>query len=420
MSVSAPPFKTRNGSRRSAAPRGNPNPVRRPLTRSILLAAGAAGLIAGLAGCSGTHNDLLDPILPEQDAPYKSSKSAPPLEVPPDLSSETLNDSMVVPSLSNGSATYSSYASGTQVAGAGVNGVLPRQDGVRVERAGSERWLVVDMPPGVVWPKVRDFWLSQGFLVEKEDPGIGIMETDWAEKRVGFEAGPVQNFFNKLSSELYGSTTRDMFRTRLEHGTIPGTTEVYVSHRGAEYVSSGKVSRSLDATGTEEVYVWQPRPSDPELEAEVLNRLVIVFGVEKETASTLVAKAPERPPRAYIVQDGSGASALDLQDNFSRAWRRTGLALDRVGFTVEDRDRSRGLYYVRYIDTDRSDGGGDEGFFSALKFWGDDGPADQNEYLVSLVGKQSTTQIVILDTDGKREQSETANRILGLLHEQLK
>jgi outer membrane protein assembly factor BamC len=211
-----------------------------------------------------------------------------------------------------------------------------------------------------------------------------------------------------------------MYRTRLEHGTIPGTTEVYVSHRGAEYVSTGKVSRSLDATGNEEVYVWQPRPSDPELEAEMLNRLVITFGINKEAATTLVANAAERPPRAHIVRDGEGASVLDLQDNFSRAWRRTGLALDRVGFTVEDRDRSRGLYYVRYIDTDRSDSGKDDGFFASLKFWGGDEVSDQNEYLVSLVGKQSTTQIVILDTDGKRENGETANRILGLLHEQLK
>ncbi len=389
--------------------------------RLFWLTAGPV-LALGLAGCSGTTENLLDPILPEQDAAYKSSKTAPPLDVPPDLSSATLNDAMVVPSLAQGSATYSAYAnaSGSQVASAGSSGVLPRLNGVRVERAGSERWLVVDVPPGVVWPKVRNFWLSQGFLIEMEDPSIGIMQTDWAEKQTRFDGGAISNFFSKLSSDLYGATTRDMFRTRLEHGTIPGTTEVYVSHRGAEYVSTGKVNRALEATGAEEVYVWQPRPSDPELEAEMLNRLIIAFGVNKETATTLVAKAPERRPRAYIVRDGEGSSVLDLQDNFSRAWRRTGLALDRVGFTVEDRDRSRGLYYVRYIDTDKADSGKNEGFFASLKFWGDDEASDQNEYLVSLVGKQSTTQIVILDTDGKRENSETANRILGLLHQQLK
>jgi outer membrane protein assembly factor BamC len=373
-----------------------------------------------MAGCSGTADDLLDPILPEKTAAYKSSKSAPPLEVPPDLSSATLNDRMVVPSLASGTATYSAYASGSQVASASINGVLPQLDGVRVERAGSERWLVVDLPPGVVWPKARDFWLSQGFLIELEDPSIGIMETDWAEKREQFDGGPVTNFFNKLSSQLYGTTTRDRYRTRLEHGIIPGTTEVYVSHRGAEYVSAGKVSRSLDATGSDEVYVWQPRPSDPELEAEMLSRLIIVFGLKQETATKLVAAAAERPPRAHIVRDGEGTNVLDLADNFSRAWRRTGLALDRVGFTVEDRDRSRGLYYVRYIDTDKVGSGKNDSFLGKLKFWGDDKVSDQNEYLVSLVGKQSTTQITILDTDGKREQSETADRILGLLHAQLK
>lgn len=389
-------------------------------SRLRMLVAGPV-LAITVAGCSGTHDDILDPILPEREAPYKSSKSAPPLEVPPDLSSATLNDSMLVPSLSRGSATYSAYANGTQQGvAAGVNGVLPQLDGVRMERAGSERWLVVDLPPGVVWPKARDFWLSQGFLIAMEDPSIGIMETDWAHKQVGFDGGAITNFFNKLSTQLYGVNTRDKFRTRLEHGAVPGTTEIFVSHRGAEEVSTGKVSRALDDTGTEEVFVWQMRPADPELEAEMLGRLIIALGIKEEAATKLVATAKERPPRAFIVRDGEGAKALDLQDNFSRAWRRTGLALDRVGFTVEDRDRSRGLYYVRYVDSDKAKAESDSGFFASLKFWGDDEKELHTEYLVSLIGKQSTTQIVILDTEGKRENSETADRILGLLHEQLK
>ncbi len=414
MKVSA----RRCGSRNAYRPRAGEGTMIKHRSRLGSLVVGTV-LAFAVTACSGTADDLLDPILPEQGATYKSSKTAPPLEVPPDLSSATLNDSMVVPSLASGSATYSAYANGSQVASASVNGVLPQLGGVRVERAGSERWLVVDVPPGVVWPKVRDFWLSQGFLIEVEDPSIGIMETNWAEKRTQFDGGAISNFFSKLSSELYGATTRDRYRTRLEHGTIPETTEVYLSHRGAEYVSTGKVSISQEAAGAVESHVWQPRPSDPELEAEMLNRLIIAFGIKKEAATNLVASAVQQPPRARMVRDDEGSRALDLQDNFSRAWRRTGLALDRVGFTVEDRDRSRGLYFVRYVDTDKADSG-DAGFFASLKFWGDDEKIDQNEYLVSLVGKQSTTQIVILDPDGKREHSETADRILGLLHDQLK
>jgi outer membrane protein assembly factor BamC len=415
MNVCARRFRPRNRFRRKVA---GEEMIERSSRRRPFVVGPVLALI--VAGCSGTADDLLDPILPERTEPYKSSKSTPPLEVPPDLSSETLNDSMVVPSLAQGSATYSAYANGTQAVTPSISGVLPKQNGVRVERAGSERWLVVDLPPGAVWPKIRDFWLSQGFLIEMEDPTIGIMETDWAEKRVEFDGGAISNFFNKLSSQLYGVSTRDKFRTRLERGTIPGTTEVFVSHRGAEQVSTGNVTRAQDNTGTEEVYVWQPRPADPELVAEMLNRLVIAFGVEKEQAKTLVAQAPSRPPRAHIVRDGEGAAALDLQDNFSRAWRRTGLALDRVGFTVEDRDRSRGLYYVRYVDTDKSDAGSEPGFFASLKFWGNDEDKAPTEYLVSLIGRQASTQIVILDTEGKRENSETADRILGLLHDQLK
>jgi len=370
----------------------------------------------GLTGCSGNVED----VLPKREPLYKSSKSIPPLEVPPDLSSSTLNDSMVVPSLSAGRATYSDYANATQNGTTvSVSGVLPRLSNVRVERGGDERWLVVEAPPSAVWPKVRDFWLNQGFLIEMEDPSIGIMETDWGEKRSQFSQGAIRGFLSKLSSTLYGAAIRDKFRTRLEHGSVPGTTEVYISHRGAEEVSTGKVTRAQDDTGTEETRVWQPRPSDPELEAEMLNRLMIAFGVERDRAQSLVASAPARPDRAHMVRDRDGISALALDESFSRAWRRTGLALDRVGFTVEDRDRSRGLYYVRYVDPEQQVVD-EEGFFGKLKFWGDDETSEANEYLISLIRDQSRTQVVVLNTDGQREKSETAERILGLLHEQLR
>ena len=388
--------------------------------RRLVVHASGPLLCLGLVACSGTTQDLLDPVLPNKGAVYKSESALPPLEVPPDLSSATLNDSMLVPSLGSGGATYSAYANGNdQLSSVRASGVLPVVSGVSVKRAGDERWLVVDRTPSLVWPKMRDFWLKQGFLIEMEDPSIGIMETDWAEKRVTFNEGGIRNLLNKLSSALYGVATRDKFRTRLERSTVPGSTEIYISHRGAEEVSTGRVTRAQDDTGTEETRVWQPRPSDPELEAEMLNRLMITFGVNEQAAGTMVSQAQSRPPRAHMVRDGEGVTTLALQDNFSRAWRRTGLALDRVGFTVEDRDRSRGLYYVRYVDPDKVSKK-DSGFFSSFAFWGDEDQSDVNEYLISLVGSQSTTQVVILDTQGKRENSETADRILSLLHEQLK
>ncbi len=376
-----------------------------------------------LAGCSGTIDDTIESVLPKREATYKSSRSLPPLEVPPDLSSATLNDSLQVPEARGGSATLSEYSSASrQVAAAGSSAVLPNLSGARVERSGDKRWLVVDAPPSVVWPRVRDFWLEQGFLIAQEDASIGIMETDWAEKRAPIKGGFLQGLVQKLSSAVYGVATRDKFRTRLERGAQEGVTEVFLSHRGAEEVVN-EAARSTPSA--EDLRSWQPRPADPELEAEMLTRLMVFFGQGEEQARQRIAQAPDRPERARMQRDGGG-SVLTLQESFSRAWRRTGLALDRVGFTVEDRDRSRGLYFVRYVDPDKdAKGKSEKGFFSKLAFWRGDDARDtsQDGYLISLIGGrdgEENTQVVVLNKEGEREAGATADRILTLLHEQLR
>jgi len=387
---------------------------------SIVLAALAGGL---LGGCSGTVDDALDSVLPKRDATYKSSRSLPPLEVPPDLSASTLNDSLQVPEGRTGSATLSDYTNTTQqVAAVGNTGVLPDLSTVRVERDGDERWLVVQAPPAQVWPQIRDFWLGQGFLIELEDPSIGIMETDWAEQRAAIKGGFISGLMSKLSSAFQGVATRDKYRTRLERGGEDGVTEIYISHRGAEEVITQAAQNVPSAEGSRS---WQPRPADPELEAEMLARMMIFFGSADEEARETVAAAPARPERASMERDDDG-SVLTLDETFSRAWRRTGLALDRVGFTVEDRDRSRGLYFVRYVDPDKDvKGEEDDSFLSKLAFWkGEDGrDTSRDGYLISLVGGrdgQDSTQVLVLNKDGERDVSPTADRILSLLHEQLR
>ena len=368
------------------------------------------------SGC-GSINRAVGDYLPEHDTKYKSSKRLPPLEVPPDLSSASINDTLNLP----GDTTYSEYVSGDEPASAyETSGVLPDYTKVRVERSGDKRWLVVRAKPEVVWPKVREFWLAQGFIIERDEPKIGIMETDWAEERSDVDSGVIRRILSRLSSSLYGSATRDKFRTRLERSPEPATTEIFVSHWGAEEVVLDEGSRTAMQTGAEAVTVWQPRSADPELEAEMLNRMLVFFGVEEQRADQLLAEDTKRPDRARMVRDSSGTSVLALQDEFSRAWRRTGLALDRVGFTVEDRDRSRGLYYVRYVDPDQFEPE-EGGFFSKLKFWGDeDSGPEQSEYLIHLIGNDQSTQVIVLNTDGAPESSTTADRILTLLHEQLR
>ena len=386
----------------------------RPALLSRLDALGMAAALGLLSACTQVDERLGD-VVSGGEPDYKSSKRLPTLEVPPDLSSQTIEDSMAVPG--DGSATWTDYSAEASGADEG-SGLLLDFSQVRVERSGDERWLVVDATPDAVWPQVRSFWQQQGFAIEVDEASIGIMETDWAEERTKFPGGIFGRLLGELSTTLTGAAVRDKFRTRLERGTESGVTEIYISHRGAEEVGPSDTRQNVQS-GAEVRRVWQPRAADPELEAEMLARMMVFFGVQNDRARQIIAEVPERPARARLVKDSSGGAVLSLDDDFARAWRRTGLALDRVGFTVEDRDRSRGLYFVRYVDPKQDIGEDEEGFFTRLAFWRDEPGPQAVEYLINLIGGEEVTQVIVLDTEGERSMSETAERILQLLLEEL-
>jgi len=371
-----------------------------------------AALAGLLAGCGGS-------LFESQRIDYKTAAKLPSLEVPPDLTTPSRDNRYQVPDINpTGTATYSTYSS--ERAGeprAGSTGILPAisPTKVRMERAGTQRWLVVPLPPEKLWPVVKEFWQELGFLIKVEIPEAGIMETDWAEDRAKIPQDFIRRALGKVFEGLYSTAQRDKFRTRLERGAEPGTTEVYISHRGVEEVYS---SDRQDYT------VWQARAADPELEAEFLRRFMVRFGVEEPQAKAQVA-GEIRSERAKMVRSQDGSTSLEVDETFDRAWRRVGLALDRVGFTVEDRDRSKGIFFVRYIDPEKdAQGGGkrDEGFLSKLMFWksGSTDPRSAEQYRVQVKDKKDSSQVEVLGKEGRPDKSEAARKILSLLHAQLK
>jgi outer membrane protein assembly factor BamC len=368
-----------------------------------LVAAMMAAL--ALAGCSGN-------VIEGKKIDYKTAGKVKPLDVPADLATPPTSDRYAIPEGTSGSATASEYAEeqGNHVA-AGPAPVLAPQEKVRFERAGSQRWLVTDAEPEALWPVIKEFWQDTGFLIDTESRQTGIMETDWAENRAKIPDSVIRKLIGKVFDQAYSYPERDKFRTRLERGQKPGTTEIYISHRGMEQINVSS-NRYTEKT------VWQARPSDPELEAEMLSRLALRLGARDEQIKAQ-AKAPEQP-RATISRNGELPEALLLVDSFDRAWRRVGLALDRVGFTVEDRDRSKGLYFVRYVDADAADKKS-EGFWSKLAFWrSDSGPKKDEQYRISVVGATQGSEVKVLDAQGAKSSSPTAGRILALLQQELK
>lgn len=365
-----------------------------------------------LAGCTGS---LLEPKRIE----YKTagSSSVPPLEIPPDLTSPTRDDRYAVPDVAGkGTATYSQYAAerSPQARAQQKSEVLPEVDQGRIERSGTQRWLVAAGTPDKLWGTVKEFWQETGFLIKLDLPDAGVMETDWAENRAKIPQDFIRNVLGKVIDSVYSTAERDKFRTRMEPGSTPGTTDIFISHRGMYeiFVSEGK-----DQTK------WQPRPADPELEAEMLRRLMIHLGSEEKRASAALKAAQEKPfERARLTRGADGAGALEVEESFDRAWRRVGLALDRVAFTVEDRDRGRGLYFVRYVDPETDNEKKEEGFLSKLNpFKGSSAAKPQTQYRILVRATSSTRSTVqVALSEGSVDQSETAKKILNLLYDQLK
>ncbi len=362
-------------------------------------------LALALTGCS---------MLPEsKKIEYKSAGKAPSLEIPPDLSQLAKDDRFLVPDVSGkGSATFSAYsADRTPQAQSQNSAILPQVDKVRVERSGNQRWLVVGVPADKLWDTVKDFWQETGFIVSLERPEAGVMETDWAENRAKIPDDIIRNTLGKFLDSLYSSGERDKFRTRFEPGVEPGTTDVFISHRGMEevYTSSAK-----DETR------WQPRPPDVELEAEMLRRLMVRLGTEEKRAEVSMAAAKVEP-RARLASANDGSGTLEVSERFDRAWRRVGLALDRIGFTVEDRDRSRGLYFVRYVDPDAGMNKKPDSLLSKLAFWKSSEPLanSRTQYRIYVSDGGAGSVVQVLSSEGGADRSETARRILGLLQQQL-
>ena len=301
------------------------------MSRNLLLRCTAIAVVALLAGCETMTMSLGKKI------EYKSSASAPALEIPPDLTAPTYDDRYQVATASGQAAAR---ATGKP------SEVLPVNADAQLVRAGSERYLLVRTTEDVAWRTVHSFWIKNGFVVASEQPALGIMETDWAENRANVPQDFMQQFLSKYASFLNDTYKRDKFRTRIERGAEPGTVEIFISHQGAAQLPT-KTTK-----GAAEDFTWQSTPVDPGLEAEFLGRMMIAFGAPEEKATEAVAALPKAPDRAHIEKGTDGANQLVVDDAFDRAWRRVGLALDRTGFTVVDRDRSKGLYYVRYANPD--------------------------------------------------------------------
>ena len=363
----------------------------------------ALALACLLCGCSSI-NDIFagDKVDYRNNAATKGKA----LEVPPDLTQLTRDSRYQAPGGVVSAAATGGTAARPAGAPAAATVALMTKGEVRVERMGNQRWLVVPAAPEKVWPQVKAFWTERGFTFTAEVAESGLLETDWAENRSKLPTDLLRRTLGRVVDGLYDSGERDRYRTRVERAS-DGSTEIYISHRGLEEVYSDE---RKDTT------VWRPRPNDPALEAQMLTLLMVQLGAKEETARTAVAAAVEQPTRARVLS-GRDAATLEMDESFDRAWRRVGLALDRSGFSVEDRDRTAGVYYVRYVD--QKVAAEETGFFSKL-FSSGPAAAAPVKYRVAVKASGEKTLVSVLTAAGAPEAGDTGQRIVNLLVGELK
>ena len=405
-------------------------------------------ILASLAACDSI------PFI-NNTSDYKGAARARPLEVPPDLTASPVSDAYTIP----GSTNYSSYSQAQEGQEVVVEKVLATPDGVRLERAGAQRWLVVNAPAEKVWPVVLEFWADQGFAVRSENAQLGVMETEWldADSIKKDEKAGLGDRFDKMLDQLSGYADKKKFRTRLDRGEEPNTTEIYMTHRSVSSAPDDGKNRIKTQLGEIDTgYKLDSKTPiaedarEAEYDAELLRRLMVKLGVEEQKSKTIMAQGVTIK-RADVRKESDGSASLILNDTFDRAWRRVGLALDRVGFVIEDKDRSSGLFFVRYADVDIDDAPkkkkglldtlkfwgnddkkeettaapkDDKSMIEKLKFWGTDDKAKVNpekQYRIKVAdGENDNTVVTVVDKDGVRVATTTANRIVALMFEQLK
>ena len=398
----------------------------------------AAALASACLGACSSIRSFTDPANIE----YRGASQGPALDVPPDLVTPQSSDRYNLPARSS-TQTLSDFQKERAAAGDASprsNEVMPERQGAKIERDGEMRWIVVNQPAEKVWPVLKDFWASQGFNLAIDSPQTGIMETEWAQRRERVETTGLRGLLSRTLGSSYATGERDRYRTRLERAS-GGATEIYLAHRGMEEVVTG-IQKDQS--------IWQPRPSDPELEIEYLRRMLVQFGVQRDAvtvadgspggdtgtgsagAAGATAAAGNDAERSRIV-NAQDVASLQLAEGFDRAWREVGLVLDRVGFTVEDRDRSKGTYFVRYVDLDRRDPR--QGTISRF-FSGERKDLMGQRYQIAVVnggtggnpggsaGSNPGVMVTVRDEGGQApatpETKRVANRIIALLHEEMK
>jgi outer membrane protein assembly factor BamC len=343
-------------------------PSAQPLPLVLLVTA----LLAPLAGCGWLTGD--NGIFRDRSQDYRRAKLDPPLVLPAGTIAPALDDELAIPT----GGEHKPLSGTFEVPRPAPIEGNPAAELVRIQRLGNDRWLLVKIEPGEVWPRIRQFLAGSGLAVARLDVGAGIIETDWLQPQQG---------------------GRERYRFRIEQGVQRGSSEVFVLQAGA--------------TAGED---WPVRSSDDEREAEMV-RALGQYIADTGTAG-VVSMVAQRglESRGKVTLERGASPVLKLQLTGERAWASVELALPKAGFVVEDVNREQSAFWVRYAPPEEQRE--KKGWFSWL-FGSDEALLDDSHtvYRVTVSGEADAgfVRIAIRRDDGEPLSAADTEQLLQLL-----
>ena len=364
--------------------------------------------LISMTACSGSKKE--QPKLDYQSQSHRLVK----LEVPPDLNNPDQGNLYQLPAGSGAVRASDFNKRRTQAVQQPANAeVLKSVKGVRLERDGNQRWLVVDgKSPREIWPLLKVFWQENGFDIKSEEPAIGQMETEWAENRAKIPQDSLRRLLDKVGlGGIYSTSERDKFIIRIEQGKS-GSTDIFFAHKGMKEVYADK---NKDTT------TWQPAANDPNLEAAFLARFMQYMGVDQQQAeNALTQSVAKRSGNELARIDGN---TLLVSGDYGRNWRRTALALDRIGLNVLGQNIERHAFLVQQAPNESEAVSTKKpGFFSRMFGKGKkvEKPAAYPEIIVFVEPVNGGSRIRLLNKDGSAYNGSDASTLISRLHTELR
>ena len=349
------------------------------------------------------------------DTRYLDASLGRSLELPPDLSEVEVESSFELPRVFSGDDPERRDAVP----------VLARVESMRLQGSGDFYWLEVEADVETLYGKVREFWANEGYRLVVDEPVIGTMTTDWIYREEGGQ-DPDASWLKRLFEGENLAASQDQFRTRIER-VEDGPNRVYIAHRGTEFQPGVVASDRNDAADQlDDDLDWHFRRPEPELEIEMLSRLMVYLGMQQAAVEEQVENLKLFTPRAfYQIDIEENSPYLILKDVYGIAWNRVYHQLERLNFEIQLSEFKSGLIgegviqvaaEVNKAAAEKTGGG----FFSLFSSSSDDEIEIRQFVLILSEEDHETTRIEIETMEGELDSSREGAAFLNLLYRYLR